>query len=65
MVEEGIWDEDDDETQEGIAAIQVEDDEWYTEEQEGEAEHEEWFETDSAEQQFEPYPDGSYLDHSF
>ena len=65
MVEEGLWDEEDDEAQGGIAAIQVEDDEWYTEAQEGEAEHEEWFGIDSTEQQFEPYPDGSYLDHSF
>ena len=65
MVEEGLWDEEDDEAQGEIAAIQVEDDEWYTETLEGEAENEEWFGTDTAEQQFEPYPDGSYLDHSF
>ena len=54
MVEEGLWEEEDDGTQEGIAAIQVEDDEWYTEAQEDEAEHEGWYESNSAEQPYEP-----------
>ena len=59
MVEEGqVWDEEHDEAQGGIAAIQVEDDEWYTKTQGGEVEHEEWYETDLAEQEYEPYPDG-------